>query len=121
MYRRAVMAQRLLRASPPPLTWLAIVLLLSLGARLAWLGQPCRDPCRSSTDHLLVFDEAYYVNAARVIAGVAPPPADNYSNAALGDDPNSEHPQLVKLMIAGSIELFGDCPWAWRLPSLVLA
>ena len=49
---------------------LGLLLALSLGARLAWLGEPCRSPCRSSSDHILIFDETYYVNAARVIAGV---------------------------------------------------
>ena len=34
------------------------------------IGAPCRAPCHTPADHLLVFDEAYYVNAARVIAGV---------------------------------------------------
>jgi hypothetical protein len=98
---------------------LAIVSLLSLAARFAFLGDPCHDPCRSASDHKLVFDEVYYVNAARRIAGV-PVPADMpYSSAPAGLDPNAEHPQLAKLVIAGSIELFGDRPLAWRLGSLI--
>jgi predicted membrane-bound dolichyl-phosphate-mannose-protein mannosyltransferase len=92
---------------------------LSLGARLAWLEQPCRAPCRTAADHVLVFDEAYYVNAARVIAGLAPPAGQRYADAPLGEDPNSEHPQLAKLVIAGSIELLGDGPLAWRLGSIL--
>jgi predicted membrane-bound dolichyl-phosphate-mannose-protein mannosyltransferase len=68
---------------------------------------------------VLVFDEAYYVNAARVIAGTHPPAGSHYAASPLGDDPNAEHPQLAKLVIAGSIELFGDGPFAWRLGSLV--
>jgi dolichyl-phosphate-mannose-protein mannosyltransferase len=103
-----------------PVALLIVVSLLSLGFRLAWLGEPCRDHCRSTNDHLLVFDEAYYVNAARVIAGIAPPPDQNYSSAPLGDDPNAEHPQLAKLMVAGSIELFGDGPFAWRIGTILL-
>jgi len=98
---------------------LALVSVLSLGARVAWLGDPCHSPCRRSTDHLLIFDETYYVNAARVIAGIHPPPGAHYATAPLGDDPNSEHPQLAKLIMAGSIELFGDGPLAWRLGSLI--
>lgn len=66
-----------------------------------------------------MFDETYYVNAARVIAGVRLPPGANYAGAPAGVDPNSEHPQLGKLVIAGSIELFGDGPLAWRLGSVV--
>ncbi len=112
------MAERLRRTSTPIRLLLAITV-LSLGARLAWLEQPCRAPCRSASDHVLVFDEIYYVNAARVIAGVHPPVGQPYARAPLGDDPNSEHPQLAKLGIAGSIELLGDGPLAWRLGSLL--
>ncbi len=102
-----------------PLTLLTVLLLLSLAARATLLGEPCHSPCRSASDHVLVFDESYYVNAARVIAGIAPPANATYASAPLGDDPNAEHPQLVKVMIAGSIELFGDGPFAWRLGSLL--
>jgi hypothetical protein len=94
--------------------------LVSLVVRLAWIEEPCRAPCRSPTDHVLVFDEDYYVNAARVIAGIRPPQGAPYANAPLGVDANSEHPQLAKLIIAGGIELFGDGPVAWRLPSVLL-
>jgi len=69
---------------------------------------------------VLVFDESYYVNAARVIAGITPPPGAHYRAIPAGDDPNSEHPQLAKVVIAGAIELFGDGPLAWRLPSILL-
>ncbi len=111
---------RRLTALPRPLALLGLVTLLSFGLRIALINEPCRAPCRSANDHLLVFDEVYYVNAARVIAGIAPPADQKYYDAPLGDDPNSEHPQLVKVMMAGSIELFGDNPFAWRLPALLL-
>jgi dolichyl-phosphate-mannose-protein mannosyltransferase len=113
------MARRL-RTRSLPLVLLAVLSLTSLVVRAAWLGQPCRAPCRSAADHLLIFDESYYVNAARIIAGVRAPPGGAYATAPLGDDPNAEHPQLAKLAIAGGIELFGDGPLAWRLPSLLL-
>jgi Dolichyl-phosphate-mannose-protein mannosyltransferase len=103
-----------------PLVVLVAVAALSLGVRSALLGDPCRSPCRTANDHLLVFDEDYYVNAARVIAGIRPPHGDPYARSPLGDDPNAEHPQLAKLIMAGSIELFGDGPFAWRLGSLVM-
>ena len=95
--------------------------MLSLAAReRAWLGQPCTDAVPSrSNDHVLVFDETYYVNAARVIAGLHPPAGHPTPERRSGDDPNAEHPQLAKLMIAGSIELFGDGPFAWRIGSLL--
>jgi 4-amino-4-deoxy-L-arabinose transferase-like glycosyltransferase len=109
------------RAVPLPVALLALVSLLSLAARVAWLGGPCHSPCTTPADHLLIFDERYYVNAARVIAGIHPPlgPYVAYAHAPLGVDPNSEHPQLVKLIIAAAIELFGDGPFAWRIGSLI--
>ncbi len=109
------------RRGRPVWLWLLVALLaVSTVARLAWLSEPCRAPCRSANDHILIFDEAYYVNAARVIAGITPPRGAPYANAPLGVDPNSEHPQLAKLLIAGGIELFGDGPLAWRLPSVLM-
>ncbi len=107
------------RSAQLPVALLAVVSVLSLGARVAWLGYPCQSPCTKTADHLLIFDEVYYVNAARVIAGIRPAPGAHYATAPLGEDPNSEHPQLVKLVIAGSIELFGDDPLSWRLGSLI--
>ncbi len=119
----AVMAQHLKsfvrRNCSLPVVLLACVCALSLAARVALLGEPCRAPCRSPSDHVLIFDEAYYVNAARVIAGLQPPAGEHYAGSPSGVDPNAEHPQLAKLIIAGSIELFGDGPLAWRLGSVV--
>jgi hypothetical protein len=107
------------RTLTSPLVLLAVLVLLSVLARTAWLGQPCRSPCTRAQDHVLVFDEVYYVNAARVIAGLRPAPGVPYALAPGGYDPNSEHPQLAKLAIAGAIELFGDGPFAWRIGSVV--
>jgi dolichyl-phosphate-mannose-protein mannosyltransferase len=112
--------ERTVRGRPLVHWLLGGLLLISLLARLAWIGEPCRAPCRSPNAHILVFDEDYYVNAARVIAGIRPPQGAPYANAPLGVDANSEHPQLAKLLIAGGIELFGDGSLAWRLPSVLL-
>jgi predicted membrane-bound dolichyl-phosphate-mannose-protein mannosyltransferase len=103
-----------------PIVALVAVSVLSLAARVAFLGKPCHEPCKSASAHVLVFDEAYYVNAARVIAGVQPPAGSHYVGTPTGDDPNAEHPQLAKVIVAGAIELFGDGPLAWRLPSILL-
>ena len=82
MYRRPAMTRRLESISLP-VVLLGVLSVLSLGARIAWLGEPCQAPCRSGSDHVLVFDESYYVNAARVIAGIAPAANENYATAPL--------------------------------------
>jgi dolichyl-phosphate-mannose--protein O-mannosyl transferase len=107
------------RAGRRSLLLLAVVSLVSFGVRIAWIGEPCRAPCATVSQHLLIFDEHYYVNAARVIAGLRPPAGAPYAGSPAGVDPNSEHPQLAKLVIAGSMELFGDGPVAWRIGSLL--
>jgi 4-amino-4-deoxy-L-arabinose transferase-like glycosyltransferase len=108
-----------LRHPSAPLALLAAVSVVSFAARTAWLSEPCHSPCRGAAAHTLIFDEVYYVNAARVIAGIRPPQGQPYASVPLGDDPNSEHPQLAKLVMAGAIELFGDGPFAWRIGSLL--
>jgi dolichyl-phosphate-mannose-protein mannosyltransferase len=88
-----------------------LMLLLGVGfaLRMVWLAQP---------DSALIFDEKYYVNAARVIVGI-PPGQDTYTDNPLGLDPNTEHPPLAKLLVAASMAALGDNPWGWRIPSVV--
>ena len=131
--RWGVVARRLLANRRAPLVALGLILALSLFARVYDLKQPCSSPCSTPASHTLIFDESYYINAARVIAGVTPPSGDTYGigplcktvavgttcTAPAGDDPNAEHPQLAKVIIAGAIKLFGDTPAGWRLPSVL--
>jgi predicted membrane-bound dolichyl-phosphate-mannose-protein mannosyltransferase len=75
---------------------LALLLLVVLGAHLAISETPREG---------LVFDEAFYVPAARdLITGIAT---------------NVEHPPLAKGLVALSILAFGDRAIAWRLPSIL--
>src|SRR5579864_1027850 len=111
--------RRLLRAPWAPFALLALVSVLSLAARGAWLGSPCASPCRGLSAHSLIFDEVYYVNAARRIDGLAVPAKQPYADDPRFEDSNSEHPQFAKLFIAGAIKLFGDGPFAWRVGSLL--
>jgi dolichyl-phosphate-mannose-protein mannosyltransferase len=110
---------RWLRAPWMPLALLALVTVLSLAARLAWLSDPCATPCRGEKAHSLIFDELDYVNAARRIDGLRVPHGQPYATDPAGQDSNSEHPQLAKLVIAGAIDLFGDGPFAWRIGSVL--
>jgi dolichyl-phosphate-mannose-protein mannosyltransferase len=102
-----------------PVAGLVVVSVLSLAARAAWLSDPCANPCRGPAAHALIFDEVYYVNAARRIDGIAVPDKQSYAGDPAGQDSNSEHPQFAKLVIAGAIKLFGDGPFAWRIGSLL--
>lgn len=120
--RRAWATTRRLLADPlAPTVVLSLILVLSLYARVLHLGQPCTSPCKAKDVHTLIFDENYYVNAARVIDHIEPPAGAPYHGAPLGDDPNAEHPQLAKLAIAAGIEIFGDNARGWRIGSVLFA
>ena len=103
------------RALASPSVLLGAVCALSVGARVFHLDIPA--------EHIpgqgFVFDEKYYVNAARVIAGVPPAAVDTYAHSPAGTDPNGEHPQLGKLIIAATIRLFGDNPIGWRIGAVL--
>ena len=63
---------RLLSDPLAPVIALCLILVLSLAARLYELNQPCSNPCSTPGSHTLIFDEDYYVNAARVIDHINP-------------------------------------------------
>jgi predicted membrane-bound dolichyl-phosphate-mannose-protein mannosyltransferase len=89
---------------------LGLILVATVVTRVAWLNRP---------DKSLVFDEAYYVNAARRLLDLTVPSDAPYADAPAGLDPNSEHPPLGKVVIAASMRLFGDNPVGWRSPSIL--
>ncbi len=115
----ATLCGRLIANRWAPRIALCLVLIFSFGAKVIDLDQPCESPCKANSK--LIFDESYYVNAARVIAGINPPAGSPYHDTPLGDDPNAEHPQLAKLAIAAGIEIFGDDPTGWRSGSILFS
>jgi predicted membrane-bound dolichyl-phosphate-mannose-protein mannosyltransferase len=89
---------------------LVVLLAIALVLRLIWLWWP-----HGAT----IFDEAFYVNAARVILGRDVADGQPYASAPLGLDPNTEHPPLGKVLVAGSMLLLGDGGIGWRAPSVI--
>jgi hypothetical protein len=117
----ASLSSRLIHSRIAPRVALCLLLAFSLAAKSIDLNQPCAAPCSAKSKYTLIFDESYYVNAGRVIAGIEPPAGSPYHGAPLGDDPNAEHPQLAKLAIAAGIEVFGDNPLGWRVGSILFS
>ena len=86
------------------------LLAVSVVLRIIWLDKPAG---------LLIFDEAYYVNVARILLRLPQQP-NMWPSAIPGiDSVNQEHPLLAKLLIALSTGLLGDNAWGWRIPSVV--
>ena len=106
--RAGRLASRVVDTLHNPAAVLGLLLLVAVVLREIWLNVPRNG---------LIFDEAYYVNAARVILGLTP--NAHYVDSVPGFDPNTEHPALGKLLIAGSIALLGDNSVAWRIPSVI--
>lgn len=116
-----VLARRMLANRWAPRIALCLVLIFSFAGKAIDLNQPCEACGTAHGKYTLIFDESYYVNAARVIDGINPPAGEPYHGAPLGEDPNAEHPQLAKLVIAAGIEIFGDNPTGWRAGSILFA
>jgi predicted membrane-bound dolichyl-phosphate-mannose-protein mannosyltransferase len=99
-----------LRHCPNLDLWFVLILLGYLSLLLYRLAEPSGS---------LIFDECYYVQAARVLAGLPVNaeglPEDWYSFG----DPNAEHPPLAKLIMALGFAVFQQHEFAWRLPSVL--
>lgn len=86
------------------------LLVASAALRLIWLDKPAG---------LLIFDETYYVNVARILLRWPQQP-NVFPNAVPGiDSVNQEHPLLAKLLIALSMSILGDNGWGWRMASVI--
>lgn len=75
--------------------------------RLLIIGFPSPEIGERYYETGFVFDEVYYVKAARLLLR--------------GESANNEHPPLVKLFIMVGILLFGDNPIGWRLLPISLS
>lgn len=90
--------------------WLALLFFFTLLTRLFRLNLPTET----------YFDEAYHVPAARLIASNDQRAYEWWHEPIAGDDYHDWlHPPLAKFIQAGSILVFGDNAWGWRLPSAV--
>jgi 4-amino-4-deoxy-L-arabinose transferase-like glycosyltransferase len=98
------------RLTLDPTAALLLLLVAAFLLRALWLNLP---------EGSLIFDETYYVNAARLLIGIQPPEGAPWHDAPLWLDPNTEHPPLGKVLIALSMGVFGDTGMGWRVPSLL--
>jgi 4-amino-4-deoxy-L-arabinose transferase-like glycosyltransferase len=83
---------------------LLAVLTITLGLRLAVLEYPKHETPGGTAGWDLIFDEKYYVGAAR--------------DMLQGKAANNEHPPLAKVFIALGITLLGDNPAGWRASAI---
>ena len=89
---------------------LPVVLIVAFVVRLIWLDLPHRS---------LIFDEAYYVNAARVLLGWPVPRARTTPAARSASIPTRSIRRWASSSWPASMLLFGDNGFGWRLPSVI--
>ncbi|MBS7633945.1 CPBP family intramembrane metalloprotease [Candidatus Bathyarchaeota archaeon] len=83
------------------------LVLFFLAVRLLIVNFPRPEPGERYYETGFVFDETYYVKAARLLLK--------------GESTNHEHPPLVKMLIMVGIMIFGDNPLGWRLFSILFS
>jgi dolichyl-phosphate-mannose-protein mannosyltransferase len=98
------------RGWQPAMAVMVAMMLLCFFLRVLWLDQPPGS---------LIFDEKYYVSAARTILDLPQPQDSPYAHNPPGKDPNQEHPPLAKLIMAYNMRVLGDNAWGWRWGSVV--
>ncbi len=91
------MKKRLARVYHWEYFWLCVVVIATLAMHFSIILIPDQ----------LVLDEAHYVGDARSII------QDN-------KDLRPEHPPIAKLFVVGGILAFGDNPWGWRIPAILM-
>lgn len=94
--------------------WLAYIVFLTLCS--LWIRA-----YRISEPNHYYFDEVYHAVTAEAYAANNPAAYDPFSPPLKpGTAYEWLHPPFAKLLQAGSIKIFGDVPFAWRLPSLLI-
>lgn len=106
-------------AAPRSRAWAWLYDRLALGALLV-VAVVLRCFRLSEVAGQLVGDENWYVQDARVIDGFPVLLHNLPRNPLSGIDPNTEHPPLAKLIMAGFMRVLGDREIAWRIPSVIM-
>lgn len=86
------------------LAMLALII-VTISMRLVIVNVPAPEAGENYSETGLVFDESYYVKAARKML--------------VGEASNNEHPPLAKAFFMLGIILFGDTPLGWRISSII--
>ncbi len=89
---------------------LAVILLFALGTRLYGLYNPPE----------FYFDEVYHSYTAREMAKFNPDAWVWYGKHEEGRAFSWDHPPIAKVLMAWSISILGENPFAWRLPGALL-
>lgn len=107
-YREAGVSRRTTLKSLRSFNFATLLLILSfLAVRLLIVNFPGPEPGERYYETGFVFDEVYYVKAARSLLE--------------GESTNHEHPPLVKVLIMFGITIFGDNPLGWRFFSILFS
>ena len=90
------MKNRILRIYKWEYFWLCVIVIATLIMHFSIVTNP----------NSLILDEQHYVKDARSIVSTHV-------------DQRPEHPPLAKLFIVAGIDIFGDNPFGWRVPSVI--
>lgn len=90
--------------------FLVLVIAFSFFSRLAWLNNPSKE----------YFDEVYHAFTARQILHGQQEPWEWWNTPPEGFAYEWTHPPFAKLAMVGGMFVFGENPFGWRIPGVIL-